>query len=307
MPEWLRLGTRLLAAAYATLALTGTCHVARAESADFDAVIEALREMTISSTSPASQLQNSRNSSASTDHQFVFPTTLSAEPTLVNQLENLFASFFDQPVDLNPLLQKIIVESAVADVPGVGKILYNPAHSLFFYLAPSAEHGPVIRVATLEDLADVLKKEPGTDPAMAPYTQGFEAFAQLPGLMRDAESREILEVVWATAPRSQEHKDLIKYLLLRPLQQAAAIRNETSDCRKAIDRFVDEVRSGKRAAIPALPGLSYILRPTRFIRQGDHILLVLSEALIARYYVLAQISVGETSCGVVSEIPLFVM
>jgi hypothetical protein len=277
MPKSHELAARLLSAACLALALTSTPDLGSAEGA------------------------GSRASAP----QFLFSTTLSAEPALVSSLNELFAPYFDQPVDLTTILHKLVIESAVAEVPRLGTILYNPAHLLFLYLPEGRENA--IRVATLDDVNGMLKKEQSGFPALTAYTQGFESFAQLSGLMRDAGAREALTVVWAETPRSEEHKERMRYLLLRPIQQAMEIKNETSSCREEIDRFVNEVRVGKRAAIPVLPGLSNIVRPTRFIRQKDHILLILGEALIARYYVVAQMNVSAISCSVAWEVPIFVM
>jgi hypothetical protein len=242
---------------------------------------------------------------ASTRH-FVFPTTVAAEATLISQITELLDPYFDKPVDLRPLLQKILVEAAVKELPDGGRVLYNAAHAIFFHLPGDTGHGG-IRFATLEDVAAILGKKLGANSVLAAYTQGFENFAQLSELMADADSAGVLEVVWATTPRSLEHKEFIQYLLLRPLQQAAEIRDETPACREEINRFIDEVRVGKRVAVPELPGVSNTVRPTRFVRHKEKIFLVLSESLIARYYVIAQLSVSGRSCTVVGETPLFVM
>jgi hypothetical protein len=243
--------------------------------------------------------------------QFVFHITLNAEPARVSSLKDLLQPFFDRPIDLTPLLKTIIAESAVADLADAGKLLYNPAHSLFFHLNNSPY--PQARVATLGEVRDSLADttnvptHEGADPVFSAYTEGFQYLAQLSTLMSGPDTKKLLDTIWAASPRSQQHKELIQYLLLRPLQQSAAIRNVTPECRRVIEHFVNEVRDGRRSTIPTLPGLTKIVRPSRFIKQGDYIFLVLSDPLIARFYVLTQIRTTKTSCRVTSEVPLFVM
>jgi len=237
----------------------------------------------------------------------IFQATLSTEPRLLLRLQDLFAPYFDQPVDLTALLQKIVAESAVLSVPHVGRILYNPGHMLLLLIPENWQETEGIRVAALADLLDILKIEIPGALQLAAYGRGFEAFKLLSELMKDAKARATLEVVWNAAPRSSQDAERMRYLLLRPMQQAMEIARETPACRQAINRFIDDVRAGKRASIPASRGLTDIVKPTRFIRSDNQILLVLSETFIARYYVVAQFSVGAESCDVAWENAIFAM
>jgi hypothetical protein len=235
-----------------------------------------------------------------------FARTISPQPSLISGLQSLFGSFFDDPLDLTPLLYKLVLESAVVKQPGAKAILFNPAHSLFLLVEDYPNQSPV-GVATLSDVQALLKKQPLVDPILSPYAQGFETFDQFSQIMSDNRARDALQSVWATGPRSNEHRELIKYLLLKPLQQAQEVKREGAQCRTTIDGYVDEVRNGNRSAIPHLPVLTNIMRPTHFVRRKDDILLVLSEALLARYYVVSQLRVEGSGCAVVSEMPLFAM
>src|SRR5262249_33114139 len=146
-----------------------------------------------------------------------------------------------------------------------------------------------------------------TNLLLAAYTHGFEEFALLSDLMKNADARETLEVVWNGTPRSEGDKQRMQYLLLRPVEQAIAVRRQSPACRQAINRFVNEVRAGKRAAIPAIPGLTSIVRPTRFVRDGKQLVLVLSDPLIARYHVISRFDVTAINCAVAWETPIFAM
>jgi len=233
--------------------------------------------------------------------QLIFHTTINPEPALLSRLQTLFASYIDQPVDLTPLLKKIITESAVVEVPNVGQVLYNPTHMLLIHLPENWQQGSTIRVATLEDVRTILKEERAPIPLLAAYTQGFNQFALLSALMKDADAREALEVVWNTTPRSDHDKQRMLYLLLRPIEQAATARLQSPTCRQTINQFVDDVRAGKRAAIRPVPGLTSTVLPTRFVRDGKQIILVLSDPLLARYHVIARFDVTAKSCVVAWE------
>jgi hypothetical protein len=142
---------------------------------------------------------------------------------------------------------------------------------------------------------------------LAGYTHGFNEFNALVQLMRDPDSRETLEVIWMDGPRSEQDKKRMQSLLLDPIRRGLDINAQPNDCKRAIDQFVDDVRAGKDAEIPLLPGLSSIVRPSNYFQSKDKILLVLSEALIARYYVFAEFSVSAATCRVVWQRPIFVM
>jgi hypothetical protein len=148
--------------------------------------------------------------------------------------------------------------------------------------------------------------KPG-DPFLFAYGQGIEDFGLLSRLMSDSQSREVLEVIWNTGPRSEKDKELMRYLLIRPIQQSVAIGDESLACRQVISRYVDDVRGGKRTAVPVSPGLTNIVRPSRFVRRKNEIVLVLSDPLIARYYVLAEFNVRAETCQIGWEKPLFAM
>jgi len=304
MPKWLASGRALAVAA--ALAALGGPPAARAQSDDFPAVIAALKTMA-QRIPPSARAAANGEAVAAENPQFVFPATIIAEPRLVARLNDLFAAFFAKPFDLRPLLRRIVAESAVADVPGVGKIVYDPAHSLFLLLRDVPGGVPDVSVATLADVAKVLGDKRPVGLILGGYTDGLKYFAALSRLMQDEATRATLEPAWTTAPRSPEQRDLVQYLLLRPVQQMREIGNETADCRNVINRFVDDVRGGARAAIPTVLGLSGTLLPTRFVRQGDRILLVLSDPVIARLYVVGQLDVANATCKVVAETALFVM
>jgi hypothetical protein len=178
---------------------------------------------------------------------------------------------------------------------------------LILHLPEGWEDGSDIRVATLEDVGKILKHETPANPLLAAYGKGFQDFELLSNLMKDPDARETLEVIWTTAPRSKDDKERMRYLLLRPIEQAAAIRNETPACRETIDRFVDDVRASKRASTSVKQGIANIVKPTRFIRYEDQILLVLSDALIARYHIIAQFSVGAQGCSLSGEKSIFAL
>lgn len=125
--------------------------------------------------------------------------------------------------------------------------------------------------------------------------------------MKEQDTRETLEIVWNTAPQSDADKQRMVYLLLRPIEQAVEVREQSLGCRQAINRFVDEVRAGKRIAIQTVPGLTASVRPTRFIRDNKQIILVLSDPLMARYHVIARFDVTATNCTVAWETSVFGM
>jgi hypothetical protein len=239
--------------------------------------------------------------------QLLFHTTINPEPALLSRLQVLFASYFDQSVDLTALSQKIVIGSAVTRVPNVGQILYNPAHMLFLHLPEDWERGGPIRVATLDAVRAILKKPKPPSALLAAYRQGFIEFAVLTELMKEQDTRETLEIVWNTAPQSDADKQRMVYLLLRPIEQAVEVREQSLGCRQAINRFVDEVRAGKRIAIQTVPGLTASVRPTRFIRDNKQIILVLSDPLMARYHVIARFDVTATNCTVAWETSVFGM
>jgi len=234
-----------------------------------------------------------------------FSKTINPDPSMISGLITLFGRFFDEPIDLTPLMYKVVLESAVAGLPGSQKILFNPAHSLLILTDARAQNP--IGVATLDDLQSFLKKEPLGDPVLAPYTQGFESFGQLSRLMEDGPGRDASQSLWTTAPRSKENGELVKYLLVKPLQQAQKIRDETLGCQELIDKYVDDVRNNRRPLLPTLPLLTNIMRPTRFVRRRDDMVLVLSEALLARYYIVSDIGVDGANCSIRTETPLFIM
>jgi hypothetical protein len=275
-----------------------------AQPADFDPAIEVLRDLAKPPATPGTKDSAAVGSSRL---ELVYPTTIVPGPTLLLRLQALFATYFDAQINLTPLLAKLVRESAVAALPGQGQILYNPAHMLILHLPEGWENGSDIRVAALEDLSKILKQQRPDNPLLAAYGKGFEEFALLSNLMKDPDARETLELIWTTSPRSKDDKERMRYLLLRPIEQAAAIRNERPACRQVIDRFVDDVRAGKRASIPVKQGLSDIVKPTRFIRHENQILLLLSEVLIARYYVISQFSVDPEGCSVTWEKPIFAL
>jgi len=225
----------------------------------------------------------------------------------LSQLQNIFGRYFSKQPNLVPLLRRIIIESAVAEVPDVGRLLYNPSRQLFFYLPNDLQLNSQIRIAALADIDQILGKEPAPDSPLAGYTRGFEEFNALAQLMRDPGSRDTLQAVWVEAPRSEDDKKRIQLLLLDPLRRALVMKAQPSGCKRAVDRFVDDVRTGKDTEIPTLPGLTGIVRPSNYFQDNDRIFLVLSEALIARYYVFVEFSVSAATCSVVWQQPIFVM
>src|SRR5262249_20663564 len=160
---------------------------------------------------------------------------------LLSRLDRLFGPYFDQPIDLQPLLGKLVTESAVAPLLDGGRVLYNPSNMLFLHLPEGWENGNEIRVATLEDLQEILKTERPANPLLAAYGKGFEEFALLSELMKAPDSKDTLEIIWASLPRTVHDKTRMRYLLLRPLQQAMAIRHQSPSCKKEINRFIDDV------------------------------------------------------------------
>ncbi len=69
----------------------------------------------------------------------------------------LFVAYFDVQIDLTPLVAKLVRESAVVALPGLGELLYNPAHMLILHLPEGWEADNGIRVASLEDLGKILR------------------------------------------------------------------------------------------------------------------------------------------------------
>jgi hypothetical protein len=297
----------LLSAVFIAILVCAGSGPAFAQPADFNAAIDALRERSAPRADQASANATDLPADGTSQQNLIYPATLVPRPDLLSRLQALFAAYLDVQVDLTPLVAKLVRESAVVALPGQGQILYNPAHMLILHLPEGWETGNDIRVATLEDLGKILKHESPANPLLAAYGKGFEEFALLSKLMKDADARETLEVIWATSPRSENDKEVMRYLLLRPSEQSAEIRHETSACRQTIDQFVDDVRAGKRAAIPPIRGLTDIVKPTRFVRHENQIILVLSDGLIARYYVIAQFDVRSDRCTVALERPIFAM
>jgi hypothetical protein len=234
-----------------------------------------------------------------------FPKTISPEPALILRLQTLFAQFFDKQVNLAVLLQKLVTEAAVTQVPDVGAILYNPGHMLLIHLPENWRVGADIRVAALEDIATILERKEAANPLVGAYGEGFEEFALISGLMGQPDTHTSLESVWSGSPRSEQDRERMRYLLLRPIEQAEDIRNLPSACQQEINRFVDDVRAGKR--VPALAGLTETVKPTRFIRHENELFLALGESVLARYYVLAQFQVSGSSCSLKWQRPMFAM
>ncbi|MGY3485439.1 hypothetical protein ACVW1C_003322 [Bradyrhizobium sp. USDA 4011] len=239
--------------------------------------------------------------------KLLFHTTINPEPALLSRLQLLFASYFDLSVDLTAVLREIVIGSAVSRVPNAGQILYNPAHMLFLHFPEDWQRGGPIRVATLDAVRAILKKPKPQNALLAAYSQGFIEFAALAELMKEQGTRETLEIVWSTAPQSDADKQAMAYLLLRPIEQAIEVREQSLGCRQAINRFVDEVRAGKRSAIRTVPGLTASVKPTRFLRDNKQILLVLSDPLMARYHVIARFNVTAANCTVAWETSVFGM
>lgn len=238
---------------------------------------------------------------------FVFPATVNPDVAQLSRLQSLFEQFFPKKVNLIPVLRKIVIESTVAEIPNAGRVLYNPAHSLFIYLPENSKSTEEIRISTLDDVTSILNQTPTVIQPMAPYTRGFDVFDDLSRLMRDAKARSGLQAAWFDSPRSKADERRIQYLLLGPIQQSSTLATESTQCKQTINHFVDEIRAGKRSAIPPLPGFSNNVRPTNFVRYRSRFILVLSEALIARYYVIAALSATTTGCSLAWEQPFFVM
>jgi hypothetical protein len=236
-----------------------------------------------------------------------FSRTVAPEPALIFHLQALLAPFFDRPINLAVLLQKIISESAAVELSDGGRVLYNPAHMLLFHLPVDWRAAGNIKVATIEGVARTLKMDGPANPVIGAYAQGFETFTLLSQLMKLTDTREQLEPIWNAVQNSIEGKEALRYLLLRPLEQTAAIRDQPPACQRTINAFVDDVREGKRKAVPSLAGLTNILEPTKFVRQDDRIFFVLSERLIARYYVLAEFEISGDDCKISWERPIFAM
>lgn len=294
-------GGLLRAALFA--AIFGAGSAAFADPADFDAAIEVLKETARSPNSDAP----SAGATNSGRPQFSYPATVIPTVTLLTRLQTFFASYFDKPVNLIVLLQRLVIESAVLELPDLGLVLYNPTHMLFLYLPQGLEDGADIRVATLEDLQEILALEKSANPILAAYAQGFEQFAILGKVMNDPSAKGTLEVIWSMVPRSEDDKKRVRYLLLRPVEQTMALAAEAAACREALNRFVDDVRAGKRADVPRILGVTDTLRPVRFIRRENEIYVVLGEQLMARYYVLAHFSAEAGTCRLEWNKPSFVM
>lgn len=249
----------------------------------------------------------SRSGSNRDEQRVVFSRTVAPEPALILHLQTLLAPFFDRPINLAVLLQKIISESATVELGDGGRVLYNPAHMLLFHLPVDWRAAGNIKVATIEGVARTLNMDAPANPVIGAYAQGFETFALLSQLMKVAGTREQLQPVWNALQNSVEGKEVLRYLLLRPLEQTAAIRDQPPACQRRINTFVADVREGKRSTVPSLAGLTNILEPTQFVRQDNRIFLVLGESLLARYYVLAEFEVGADDCHISWDRPMFAM
>jgi len=302
MPRDLR--NRLIATILASVLLLSASARGFSQVIELESLTDALRLVITARSANTPDTANSELAQQPSARQLVFQQTLVPDPNLLFRLQAIFLAYFDTPIDLIPFLRKLVRESAVAAVPGQGKVLYNPAHMLILHLPDGWENGSEIRVAALEDLRSILRHERPDNPLLAAYGGGFEEFGLLSKLMGDANAREALEVIWMTSPRSEGDKERMRYLLLRAFQQAADIQKETPACRQTMNRFVDDVRAGKRASVPVIQGLTNIVKPTRFIRWENVIVLVLSDALIARYYVIAQLDADAQGCRIVSELPI---
>jgi hypothetical protein len=294
------LSSGLFSTAFTLAILCSVTGTVRSQPTDLDAMIDALRQKIVVPSD-----QTTPNADGSVRLNLTYPTTLLPEPKLLEQLQVLFAKYFDAKINLTPILAKLVRESAVASVPGQGYILYNPANMLFLLLPEGWRDDSEIRVATLEDVGDILKQKKPTNPLIAAYGQGLQEFALLSELMKNADAAAALQVIWNTAPRSEDDKERMRYLLLRPIEQAREIRNETPACKQSIDHFIDDVRAGRRSGIPRIQGLTDILKPTRFIQTDNQIFLVLSDDLIARYYVIAQFDLNTENCLLAQEKPIF--
>jgi hypothetical protein len=307
MPRVLGLTGWLLSIVSTAAILCAAHSPARSQATGFDAMIETLRTKMGAPTSQELAAPEGSATGGLSRLKVAFPTTVVPDPALLSRLQSLFDAYFDVKFDLTPILAKLVRESAVADVQGQGQILYNPANMLLLSLSEGWRDGADIRVAALEDLEKILKQSRPADPLLAAYGKGFEEFALLSGLMADENARETLQVIWKVSPRSPDDKERMRYLLLRPIDQARAIRKESPACQGSINQYIDDVRAGKRASIPSIRGLTGILKPTRFIRHDNEIILVLSDDLIARYYVVTQFDLSSGSCGVAWERPILAM
>jgi hypothetical protein len=240
-----------------------------ADSGDFDAVVRSL--------------QQEAQRPAPADPALRFPETINPSGALLSQLQGILGRYFSKEVNLVPLLRKIIIESAVADLPDKARILYNPSRELFFLLPKDSQLTGQIRIATLGGVDHILGKTLPSNLPLVAYTRGFEDFNALAQLMRDPDSRGTLQVIWMEAPRSEEDKKHLQLLLLEPIRRGRGINTQPISCKQAIDHFVDDVRGGRNTEIPLLSKLTGIVRPSNYFQNKDKILLVLSEALVARY------------------------
>ena len=78
----------------------------------------------------------------------------------------------------------------------------------------------------------MLKKSKPASPILAAYTEGFVEFGLLTELIKDQDARETLEVVWNAAPRTNNEKQRVLYLLVRPIEQAAEVRQQSMPASK---------------------------------------------------------------------------
>ena len=99
---------------------------ASAQQIDFGPVIEGLKE---AAKRPAGQ-----DATEESPRRIVLQATLLPEEPLLLRLGSLFEPFLERQVDLAPLLQEIVLQAAVVNVPGFGLILYNPSHMLLLHL-----------------------------------------------------------------------------------------------------------------------------------------------------------------------------
>jgi hypothetical protein len=264
-----------------------------ANADDFDAVVRTL--------------QQDAGSSMPADPAFKFPATINPDDDLLSQLQTIFGRYFSKQVNLAPLLRRIIIESAVREIPDAARILYNPSRQLFFYLPDAPQQNNQIKIATLSSIDQILGKAPPPDSPLAGYTRGFEDFNALAQLMSEPNSRDTLQVIWMDSPRSEDDKKRIQLLLLDPMRRSLGMSAQPASCKRAVDHYVDDLRAGRDASIPLLPRLTAMVRPSNYFQNKDRIFLVLSEALIARYYVFAEFNVGAANCSVVWQQPIFVM
>lgn len=239
------------------------------------------------------------------DRKVIFPKTLVPQPNLIARLETLFGRYFDGQVRLAAILTELVKGSAVVELPSGGRLLYNPAHMLFLQVPEASRDGDEIRIATLYEVSEFLKQPIAADFLLDGYILGPQTFSLLAGLMKHADSRETLKVVWAEGPRSDQHKKRIAYALFLPLQQAVAINNESGKCRQALNGFTGEARKLVKAN-NQLPQETELL-PSRIMKHGKEIYLVLSEDVIARYYVIAKFKAAANSCSLVWTRSVFVM